>query len=404
MVNRSHDIVSYEKYDYKHGSDIDISDLDILYNSWLLAKKNSKWKPQVQKFGMDWLSQITKLQNELRNNAYEISPSNDFIVHERGKIRKITSENIRDRVVKHAICDYKLMPAIQKHLIYDNGASQKHKGIDFTRRRLITHLSKYYRENGSNDGYILLIDFSKYYDNMRHSVLLDIFDKLSLDDITMNALKKIIESSRIDVSYMDEEEYSNCLNSLFDSLKYEEIDKSKLTGEKFMNKHMNIGDQVAQVAGICYPMKLDNYIKIVKGIKFYSRYMDDSYIIHNDKDFLKSLLTELIDIANSIGITINQKKTRICKLSDYWRFLQIQYSLTETGRIIQKIHPKRITSMRRKMKKLVHRMDEKSFSDWYKSWYESQKKYMSYKQKQSINSLFSELKKVYKNEIYNDVG
>jgi len=39
---------------------------------------------------------------------------------------------------------------------------------------------------------------------------------------------------------------------VFDSLAHKEIDKALLTGEKYLRKHMNIGDQVAQVAGIFY--------------------------------------------------------------------------------------------------------------------------------------------------------
>ena len=60
--------------------------------------------------------------------------------------------------------------------------------------------------------------------------------------------------------------------------------------------------------------------------------MDDSYVIHESKEFLEGLLQEIIRIAQSIGITVNTRKTRICKLSSMWRFLQIQYSLTETGK------------------------------------------------------------------------
>ena len=72
-------------------------------------------------------------------------------------------------------------------------------------------------------------------------------------------------------------------------------------------------------------MEIDNFIKIVKGVKFYGRYMDDGYIIHKDKEFLNQLIIDISEKAKSIGITINNKKTRICKLSEYWRFLQTQY-------------------------------------------------------------------------------
>lgn len=143
-----------------------------------------------------------------------------------------------------------------------------------------------------------------------------------------------------------------------------------------------------------YPIPIDNYIKIVRSVKFYGRYMDDSYVIHESKEFLEDLLQEIVRIAQSIGITVNTRKTRICKLSSMWRFLQIQYSLTETGRVIQKINLKRLTCMRRKMKKLVHKLSEKQFEDWYQSWFCNHYRVMSNQQRDNLNALYKELKEV----------
>lgn len=130
---------------------------------------------------------------------------------------------------------------------------------------------------------------------------------------------------------------------------------------------------------------------------FYGRYMDDSYVIHESKEFLEQLLQEIIAIANDLGITVNTRKTRICKLSNLWRFLQIQYSLTDTGRVIQKINPKRLTTMRRKMKKLVHILPEKEFDDWFNSWFQNHYRIMSRHQRENMITLYNELKEVNRN-------
>ena len=157
-----------------------------------------------------------------------------------------------------------------------------------------------------------------------------------------------------------------------------------------MGKHLNIGDQVAQVAGISYPIPIDNYVKIVRGVKYYARYMDDSYAIADNKCFLEDLLKDIIKIADSVGITVNQKKTRICKLSDYWRFLQTQYSLTDTGRVVQKINQKRLTAMRRKLKQLAPKLTEKEFHDFFYSWFKKHYKIMSRVQRENIENLYKE--------------
>lgn len=393
MVNTKHDATSYESCSYQR----DIFDGNALYDAYNRAKQNSDWKTQVQSFEMTYLLGLAKIQQELKEKSYSFLPGSEFVLRERGKIRYISGEQVQDRIVKHSLCDEILTPSVTKYLIYDNGASLKGKGIDFTRRRLLTHLRKYYSKHKSNDGYILLIDFSKYYDNIRHDRLMAMFEKYIHDEHALWLLRETIKRSRVDVSYMSDEEYAKCMDTLFNSLDHSKIDRNLLTGEKFMDKHLNIGDQVAQVAGIAYPIPIDNYIKIVRGVKFYGRYMDDSYVIHESKEFLEDLLENIIRIATEIGITVNVRKTRICKLSDYWRFLQIQYSLTETGRIVQKINPKRVTCMRRKMKKLAHILSPKEFEDWYQSWYSNYYKIMSRLQKDNLNSLYEELKEVNRN-------
>lgn len=393
MVNAKHDATSYESLScYER----EIFDGNALYDAFLRAKQGSDWKPTVQRFEMNYLLELSKIQEELKDRTYQFLPSTEFVIHERGKARVIHGEQIQDRVVKHSLCDEVLNPSTLKYLISDNGASQVGKGIDYTRRRLIYHLQRYYRTHGSNDGYILLIDFSKYYDNIRHDVLINLFDKYVSDDLSMWVLRETIKKSEVDVSYMTDEEFENSMNTVFNSIEYEKIPHHLRTGEKILKKHLNIGDQVAQTSGIAYPIPIDNYVKIVKGVKYYARYMDDSYAIHESKEYLQELLKEIIEIANSIGITVNTNKTRICKLSDYWRFLQVQYSLTETGRIIQKIHPKRLTVMRRKMKKLAPRMTTLEFTNWFQAWFRNHYKIMSKQQRKNMDTLFNQLKEVTK--------
>lgn len=393
MVNTKHDTSAYESRGYQR----EIFDGNVLYEAKNKAMKGSDWKPQVQRFEMTYLLELSKMQRELKDHTYEFSPTSSFILNERGKTRQITGEQIRDRVAKHVLCDEILTPTMQKYLIYDNGASQKGKGIDFSRRRLETHLHKFFNKNHSNDGYVLLIDFSKYYDNIRHDELLKLFGKHISGD-ALWFLTKIIDNEKLDVSYMTDEEYERAMDAVFNSLEYQKVDKQLLTGEKYLRKHLNIGDQVAQNAGIAYPTEIDNYIKIVRSVKFYGRYMDDSYIIHEDKEFLKDLLNDIIQIANKLGITINMKKTRICKLSKNWRFLQIQYSLTDTGRVVHKINPKRLTRMRRKAKKLATFLSEKEFDDWFKSCINGCIRYMSKMQKSNMQLLYKELKEQHYNK------
>lgn len=109
MVNTKHDITSYESCDYQR----EITNINVLYEAFMKAKVGSDWKPQVQKFEMNLLTELSKLQKELQDRTFKFSPPNEFILNERGKTRVISGDCIRDRVVKRALCDEILIPSIK---------------------------------------------------------------------------------------------------------------------------------------------------------------------------------------------------------------------------------------------------------------------------------------------------
>lgn len=268
-----------------------IYDANALLNAFRESKKGTSWKESVQRYEMNLLRNINQTQKEIANGTYEQKDFYEFPLNERGKTRHIKSMHISDRVVQRSVCDNLLIPELERYLIYDNGASMKGRGIHFARKRLTTHLHKYFRKNGSNEGYILLIDFTKFFDNICHEPLVKEMRAKLGDGEAMKFVEKLIDTFKIDVSYMTDEEYAECLNTIYNALEYAEIDKAKLTGEKYMKKSVGIGSQISQISGVFYPTRIDTYCKVVKSLKYYGRYMDDIYIIHKDKEYLKELLT-----------------------------------------------------------------------------------------------------------------
>lgn len=177
---------------------------------------------------------------------------------------------------------------------------------------------------------------------------------------------------------------------------HDEIPKELLTGKKWMHKSVNIGDQLSQILGIYYPYKIDNYVKYVRSQKFYGRYMDDWYIMNPSKEELQDLLENIRVIAKERGIHINEKKTRIVKISGTYKFLQVRYTLTQTGKIIKRINPDRVTAMRRKLKKLSVKIQNGEIpyeyvEDMFKSWMGGFYKLLSKQQRKNLISLYEDL-------------
>ena len=112
-----------------------VCDANNLYRAYKVSVKSSKWKESTQKFMMNFLRYIFEIQDDLINRTLQNGPTQEFELHERGRIRPITSIQIRDRIVRHSLCDEVLLPEVRKHIIYDNCASIKGRGISQQRKR-----------------------------------------------------------------------------------------------------------------------------------------------------------------------------------------------------------------------------------------------------------------------------
>lgn len=108
------------------------------------------------------------------------------------------------------------------------------------------------------------------------------------------------------------------------------------------------------------------------------------------------ILEHIRRIAKELGIHINEKKTRIVKISSGCKYLQIKYNLTDSGKIVKRINPKRVTAMRRKLKKLSIKVKNKEISyenveNMYRSWMGSFYRLMSRKQRENLIQIYEDL-------------
>ena len=375
---------------------IRLEDMNLLYDAFKASMKDSSWKSEPQRFETDFLTEINKISNQIIDRSYKTSKGSEFVLNERGKTRYIHGNRIRDRIVRHCLCDNILTPTLNPYLIYNNGASQKGKGTDFARKQFEKDLHNFYLEYGNNDGYVAFIDFSKFFDNIRHDKALEsILPKLNEQCQWM--VKVIFDNFKIDVSYLNDKEYKECINWKFNSLEYHAtVREEHKTGEKYLYKSVDIGDQVSQDVGVYFPTKIDNYATIVRGCKRYGRYMDDIYIIHKDKTVLQSVIEGIREEAKRLGIFIHDKKTRIIKLSGNFKYLQFKYTLLDNGRVMKRINPKTLTRERRKLKAYKRLLDKGEITyceieNAYKSWMGTYAKYMSKEQVKNIKKLYKNL-------------
>lgn len=124
--------------------------------------------------------------------------------------------------------------------------------------------------------------------------------------------------------------------------------------------------------------------------------MDDRIIIHQSKEYLKNLLAEIEEIAGTLGIFINHKKTQIVKISHGFTWLKTRYYLTESGKIIKKIPKDTIVRERRKLKSLSRKIgygeiQERTIAEQYRSWRGGKNEYQAYHTLQNMDLLYRRL-------------
>lgn len=315
-----------------------ITELGNLCQCALKCTKDSRWKESTQRYLADMLERNVELQERVLSGTYRVSPTINFWLNERGKMRYIKSPVVPDRIIQKSLMEQVLTPKIVPTLIYDNYASLKNRGTSFARKRFEVMLHRYIRKYGT-DGYLLLGDISKYFDSVVHQIL-----KQMLAPYLKDEPQEVIDL----ICYM--------------------IDTSSDT-----DCGLNLGSECPQLFAVMYLNRLDTFIKVVKSVKYYGRYMDDFALIDKSKQQLSSLLAEIETCLDGLGLKLNRKKTRIIKMTRSFVFLQVKYTITRSGHIITRPAHSKLVRERRRLKayrRLVDKgmMTEQAVQESYLSW------------------------------------
>lgn len=299
------------------------------------CKSGVAWKQSVQTYTLDRLQWLAQTKKDLDRGKYKSKGFYTFDIMERGKTRHIQSVHVSERVVQKCLCKYALKPLIEPRLIYDNGASRVGKGTEFALKRLRHHLSQHYRKYGKQGG-ILIMDFHDFFNSIPHGKLITMYRKIIKDDRLFNLTSYFITCFTGDVG-------------------------------------LGLGSEVSQISAIFYTNEVDHFIKERLHIKGYGRYMDDSYLIHQDIDYLKHCLEVIREKLLELGITINPK-TKIVKFScGSFTYLKRRFTITDNGKIVTRLLRPNITKRRRTLKKQLSKCynwnaDMASIEQSYQSW------------------------------------
>lgn len=324
-----------------------LTDIDYLYESFLLVKAAKPNKIATLKYEEHLFENLAKLAEENKYMIYKKKYNKPFIINERGKTRKIQGSPVKDKVNGNALARL-LINRILPSLTYSNCASIKNRGTDLARLQLQRTLERFFSKYETNEGYILLFDISKYFDNLRHDIIWQQVEKYLYNDVEKYAVTQLLDSFKIDVSWMSDKEYENCLNTPYNSLDHLH---EKETGNKFMNKGCHIGAPESQVFGVLYLNPVDHALEQDHRVFKNGRFMDDFWcIVKNKEDIapVKKMVYKMVE--KELGLFINKKKSHVFKLSKKFKYLNRHYFMTNTGKVVINLDKKTLKVQKHKLK------------------------------------------------------
>jgi RNA-directed DNA polymerase len=227
--------------------------------------------------------EIPLLREQLLSGEYQHGGYHYFEIHE-PKRRTVAAADFRDRVVHHAVIRV-IEPLFEKRFIEDSFACRKGKGTHNGMKRASEFARRF--------KYALKCDIRKYFANIDHQVLMELYGRVIGDKKVLSLLENIIashcEGSRL---YVPDGGFP-----LFDGV--------------WVSRGLPIGNLTSQFSANVYLDPLDHFVKHGLRCKGYVRYMDDFLLFNNDKNRLREWGRLIKEKLKSLRLAIHPDKYRL---------------------------------------------------------------------------------------------
>ena len=327
------------------------------------AKKHKAYKNEVIKFEFNLENNIINILNNLHNKTYRLGKYFTFKIYE-PKERYIQALPYKDRIVHQWYVEEFIKPFILPRFINTTFACLTNRGTHKAVEEVQHQMQIFKRNYG--DFWILKCDIRKFFYSIDPYVLFHIMKKY-IDDKDLLFLTQIL---------------------IFNGPIY----KDKVG--------IPIGNYTSQFFANIYLNELDQYIKRVLKIKFYTRYMDDFILLLKTKQeciYTKKKIEEFLD--KNLHLFLNDK-------SRYYPYKMgvnfCGYRIFTTHRLLRTSSKKKI---KKDIKKWNHQYNNNSIDIKYvmqslNSWIGHASHCNSYQLKEKV---LKQCNFIYDNETYKDI-
>lgn len=284
------------------------------------SRKHKAYKNEVIKFEFNLENNIINLINNIKNDTYKMGNYFTFKVFE-PKERDIQALPYRDRIVHQWYVEEFIKPHIVPRFINTSFACLENRGTHKAMEN-VQHEMQICRRNWGNF-WILKCDIKKFFYNINPFILYNIMQKYISDKPLLNLTRVLIYNGP--------------------------IDKSKVG--------IPIGNYTSQFFANIYLNELDQYIKRVLKVKYYTRYMDDFILILKTKKDCINLKKQIENyLAEHLQLELNDKS----------RYYPYKMGVNFCGYRIFTTHRLLRLSSKKKIKRNVKRWNRKYDNRYFK--------------------------------------
>lgn len=311
--------------------------LEKLFEAYFCARKNKRNSREQLRFEIDLEHNVIQLRDDIMSGTYKPQPAVCFVV-ERPVKREVFASAFRDRVVHHLLFNF-LNPYFERKMIFDSYSCRKGKGNSEGVRRLQHHILSC-SDNYRKQTYVLKMDLRGYFMSIDKSLLYDIVSK---------HLPALCREQDIDFELVDYLLKTVIFRSPTDGCiirgrksDWDGLPPSKSLFNSNDGVGLPIGDLTSQLFSNIYLNELDQFVKRELKCRHYGRYVDDFYIVGNEKWELKAMIPVIRSFLNDrLKLTLHEKKIVLRDVRDGVEFVGgyvKPYRIYPTHRSVKSFH------------------------------------------------------------------
>lgn len=255
----------------------DVYSFSSLIAAFRRARRAKRGRGQEPAFYLDLEGNLLRLSDDLRTRAYRPDPYRYFTLRT-SKERVVSEASFRDRIVHHSLVAA-LEPHFEEKFIATSHACRKGKGTHAALARS--------QAEARRCRYFLKLDFSKYFDSIRHDVLLALLAQELHDEGILWLSDILMRQACVPGVGPDE------------------------------HRGLPIGNLTSQFWANVYLNPLDHLISELPGVNAYLRYMDDELLFADDKPALRNALGVIERFsAHRLSLTLKASATMLAPVTE----------------------------------------------------------------------------------------